>query len=1079
MFHTNVLPDKTGENEETDMMILEKCPTSAELQALSLGQLSDEASDEMLGHLQNCATCQAELATADPLDDTLVRQLRESESDPEFSDEKECRLALVKALGTLAQANTQSLDDAELSNLLPKVLGEYEIVRPIGRGGMGNVYLARHSKLGRQVALKVLSSHRLLQPRMRQRFETEMRAVGGLSHPNIVTAHDAREVDQIAVLVTEYIDGLDVGQILRRCGKLSVGDACEIARQIALALEYVDQQGLVHRDIKPSNVMIGRAGEVKLLDLGLARLQLGDDDRPEMTATGQAMGTADYIAPEQVNDSRHVDIRADIYALGCTLFKMLSGQPPFDDDRYPTTFAKMTAHVSDQPPALQKMAEEIPPQLAKLVQQMIAKDPGDRPQTPKEVAELLAKFSNWADLQRLVDQAIQAGDLPGQPPRKTTSKPLALQTEPKPFLQRSIPVTLAIAAGFLGLMIGFALGVIITIKHADGKVTQVEIPDGTSAKVSEDGNIEVDLSGGNQQAMNKSKGPGDDEQMIMMMPTGFSHSQNDLKQIAIGLQNHQDTYKEYPAAVNTNKENAKPFSWRVAILPMMNQQALFDQYHFDEEWDSDNNLKVLAQMPDVFRGETAEKDSTETHYLAVTGPETVISDKPVRMWDVKDGTANTIMVVETKKAVPWTKPEDLAYASDAALPELTPIYKGGFNAAFADGSVRFIKENVDEKSLRAMFTRSGNDEISIEASGSDAAASFSEATSTKEKMTDLDRMQGVWKVVDFGTAQPFPGQFLVAFSGLEYILTQNNEPIQIIPFSISHEGKFSSMTLEGPNSLTSSTMQAVVWFNENDELVMQTESTRLRLKRLAHLPLSEGELKKIEQNPETLLLAKTVKMIAAYQETGEMPISAGMASVKEAARQMRSRNNLKQIGLALHNYQDAFREFPAARIEMQDGKQSKPYSWRVAILPFIEGQALYEQYRFDEDWDSENNLKILAQMPGVFRDPQAKEDSTDTRYLAIVGRETVIGDKPTKIRDILDGTANTIMIVETKKSVPWTKPEDIEYSTDAAFPELTPIYTGGFDALISDGSVRFIKSETDEKTLRAMFTRAGGETDGF
>ena len=335
--------------------MIAECPKSEELRAFSLGQLSEEQSDELLGHVLECDQCRSDLETSP--EDSLVKSLRSADQD-EFDEEADCKIAMAKALGALAAPN--AVDHTELSQLLPKVLGDYEIVRGLGRGGMGNVYLARHQKLGREVALKVLSSHRLLQPRMRQRFETEMRAVGQLSHPNIVTAYDAREVDDLAVLVTEYIDGLDVAQVLRRTGKLSTADACKIAQQTAEALEYVSERGLVHRDIKPSNVMLSRKGEVKLLDLGLARLRVADGECPEMTATGQAMGTADYIAPEQVNDSRNVDIRADIYALGCTLFKMLSGQVPFGADRYPTSFAKMTAHVSDAPPHLREVAPNVP-----------------------------------------------------------------------------------------------------------------------------------------------------------------------------------------------------------------------------------------------------------------------------------------------------------------------------------------------------------------------------------------------------------------------------------------------------------------------------------------------------------------------------------------------------------------------------------------------------------------------------------------------------------------------------------------------------------------------------------------------
>jgi serine/threonine protein kinase len=204
-----------------------------------------------------------------------------------FGTEPTCRLAVAKALGSLAASHERGSDSRP--EFVPDKIGEYEIVRRIGRGGMSSVYLARHAELGREVAVKVLSSHRLAEPRTLERFNTEMRMVGSLTHPNIVTAFDAREVDGVAVLVTEFIDGFDAGEIARRVGVLSVADSCTIGIAICRALNYVNAQGMVHRDIKPSNVMISRNGDIKLLDLGLARFHDPERASDDVTGTGQAM----------------------------------------------------------------------------------------------------------------------------------------------------------------------------------------------------------------------------------------------------------------------------------------------------------------------------------------------------------------------------------------------------------------------------------------------------------------------------------------------------------------------------------------------------------------------------------------------------------------------------------------------------------------------------------------------------------------------------------------------------------------------------------------------------------------------
>ncbi|MEZ6092468.1 MAG: protein kinase, partial [Pirellulaceae bacterium] len=450
-----------------------QCPPAQRLQDYALGRLPDEDSDAVFEHLAGCEACASELDTIDDGEDSLIASLRKPDELADFSHEPNCKLAVSKAL--------DALTDADMATQLPQQIGEYEIVRPLGGGGMGSVYLARHTKLGREVALKVLATHRLADPRMQSRFESEMRAVGRLSHPNIVTAHDAREIEGTAVLVTEFIDGRDLGQLVDAGGPLSTSDACEIVRLVAVAMQYTHEQGFVHRDIKPSNIMLSRAGEVKLLDLGIARFQFGDPDRVEITGTGQAMGTADYIAPEQVTDSRSVDIRADIYALGCTLMKLLTGAAPFADAKHQTPFAKMTAHVSTPPPRLTDLRPSVPKELASLVDSMLQKDPARRPQTPIDVAQKLTKLCNGNDLASVIARLPTVpSDSQASSPSKPSQPPATRQLKG---LKRRVPLAAAIASGFLGMMLGVALGVIITVKYPDGSTVKLDVPVGSQISV--------------------------------------------------------------------------------------------------------------------------------------------------------------------------------------------------------------------------------------------------------------------------------------------------------------------------------------------------------------------------------------------------------------------------------------------------------------------------------------------------------------------------------------------------------------------------------------------------------------------
>jgi serine/threonine protein kinase len=270
----------------------------------------------------------------------------------------------------------------------PRLLGEYEVGEKLGGGGMGVVYRARHRRLDRPVALKLLPVDALESSKAVTRFLREMRAVGGLKHPNIVEAHDAGERDGIVYLVMELLDGEDLEQQVRRRGLLPVAEACELARQAALGLNYLHQRGLVHRDIKPSNLLRTTEGVVKVLDLGLARWSA--EPASDLTGPGACLGTPDFMAPEQGRDAAVADGRVDLYGLGATLFYLLTSEAPFA--RRKGLHAKLDAHQTEAPPDVRMLRPEVPPALAELVRRLLAKEPGDRPQSAAEVASSLSAF---------------------------------------------------------------------------------------------------------------------------------------------------------------------------------------------------------------------------------------------------------------------------------------------------------------------------------------------------------------------------------------------------------------------------------------------------------------------------------------------------------------------------------------------------------------------------------------------------------------------------------------------------------------------------------------------------------------
>jgi serine/threonine protein kinase len=275
------------------------------------------------------------------------------------------------------------------------VLGDYVLLDLVGQGGMGQVFKARHRQSDGIVAVKTVRKDRLAEPQALRRFRREMEATGALKHANIVRALDAAETDGTLFFVMEFVEGIDLGRLVDQRGPLPLDRACEYIRQAALGLQHAHEQGLVHRDIKPSNLFLTWTRDnhhketIKILDLGLARFTLpsAEDGRSTVTREGVIVGTPDYISPEQIHDPRRADIRADIYSLGCTLYHLIAGNPPFHaTDNWAQ---KLVWHQGTNPLPLEQLCPGLPPRVASLVRKMMAKRPEDRFQTPGEVAGAL------------------------------------------------------------------------------------------------------------------------------------------------------------------------------------------------------------------------------------------------------------------------------------------------------------------------------------------------------------------------------------------------------------------------------------------------------------------------------------------------------------------------------------------------------------------------------------------------------------------------------------------------------------------------------------------------------------------
>jgi len=309
-----------------------------------------------------------------------ITSFQESHSD---STMKDCMKALVRSK-KLTRYQALMLGEGKWKGL---VLGNYIILDQVGRGGMGMVFKARHNKMNREVAIKVLPPSATRSKERLARFKREVEMAARLNHDHIVAAHDADEAAGLHFLVMEYVPGPNFTTLVKEQGPLPIEQAVRSIIQASSGLEHAHEQGLIHRDVKPSNLLLSPKGEVKILDLGLARIDNQVDDG--LTQSGMVMGTIDFMAPEQALNSKYADQRSDIYSLGCTLFFLVTGKPMYDGE---TVMEKLIAHRENGIPTLGDFRDDAPAELDSIISRMTAKQPNDRYTTVAEVRADLESF---------------------------------------------------------------------------------------------------------------------------------------------------------------------------------------------------------------------------------------------------------------------------------------------------------------------------------------------------------------------------------------------------------------------------------------------------------------------------------------------------------------------------------------------------------------------------------------------------------------------------------------------------------------------------------------------------------------
>ena len=388
----------------TSPLLQTECLSDDTLKRYLAGYLPEDSATQVEQHLSQCTVCEDLMREIDSngSSDDLLRPLQTNSLSPKSLSPK-----------SLSPKSLESVPATTQRPWLPwmtgREVGPYELIEPLGHGGMGLVYLARHRKLDRLVAMKLLPAHHQT-AEARVRFEREILAAGRLQHPAIVSATDAGQFGDMDYLVMEYVRGMDLGRLSKSIPTLSVEETCEIGRQIALGLSYAHAQGLVHRDIKPSNVILDDAGAVKILDFGLVLFDRWDGVSSELTTVGQFLGTLDYMAPEQAERCGAVDYRADLYALGATMFKLMCGRAPLAAAPNQSPIDKLRLLASHRPPSLKTLRPDAPGALVKLVDSLLSTSPQERPASAAHVAEDLLP---WAKSGCLIELMAKARSLEG------------------------------------------------------------------------------------------------------------------------------------------------------------------------------------------------------------------------------------------------------------------------------------------------------------------------------------------------------------------------------------------------------------------------------------------------------------------------------------------------------------------------------------------------------------------------------------------------------------------------------------------------------------------------------------------
>ncbi len=643
----------------------------------------------------------------------------------------------------------------------PAIAG-YEILGLLGRGGMGKVYKARQVHLQRLVALKVILAGEDADAEQVARFREEARVIARMQHANIVQIYDVGEEDGHPFIALELVEGGSLAEQLRGT-PMPVAPAARLVETLARAIHAAHQQGVIHRDLKPANILLsppafmpghlgGMEGWVpKITDFGLAKRR---DESVGLTQSGAVMGTPSYMAPEQAaGQTREIGPGSDIYALGVILYELITGRTPFRGN---------TIEILDQvrhatPPPPRRHEPEIPADLETICLKCLEKEPGQRYGSASALAADLKRFLEdkpimarpigpvrwlilWSRRNRLplLGSVILAaavaltwiGAVNWQNSRREEQdrERVAKEREWKEYQQKRSqelfeklliegPSAWPMPAEERLVFQNGLYDLQVRKNRASLQGDQAELK-AVEAQFRRADPLLQRL----QTEMNQGELMGLQIPAIEAARTAATRakSNNSLRQLGLAMHNYQSVYRYYPQQAIHGKDGRPLLSWRVALLPYLSQTPLHRKFRLDEPWDSPHNKALLRYMPPVYmpaedRPENVPYTTFYQVFVGTNGPIGPMFEPSPRFRvgsaGCVDGGSSTLLIVEAGSAVPWTKPEDLAYDPAKPLPALGGVFKEGTCAAFSDGSVKFLTRDIEEETIRALITRNGGEPV--------------------------------------------------------------------------------------------------------------------------------------------------------------------------------------------------------------------------------------------------------------------------------------------------------------------------------------------------------------------------------